>query len=241
MAEPEDLPFVEVFIDESSQTNHRYLVMGGIVAEISDSNIASEEIAQARLPELPNRTMKWTKVSRTKLRAYIRAVDTFFALQKRMTLDFHSLVIDTTKLDHGRYNQGSREVGFNKEVYQLAMKFGRLYRSLLHIYPDRRTTNQSTEDLRLMLNRGIRKKGDKRDWPFRRVQFREPEDSQLLQLADVFSGSIAWRLNGHHLSENASPAKTELATYILGKAGIADVDRSTAATGRFTIWHRRLK
>ncbi len=241
MTTSEDPPFAEVYIDESSHTNHRYLVLGGIIAEIGDARTAADAILLARQPELPKGIMKWGKVSRAKLPAYKRAVDTFFELQQNMTLDFHSLVVDTTKQNHARYNQGSREVGFNKEVYQLAMKFGRLYRALLHIYPDRRTTNQPTEDLRLMLNRGIKKKGDTRDWPFRRVQFREPEDSQLLQLADVFSGAIAWRLNGHHLSGKASPAKIALATHILQKAGIADVSRSTARIGSFTIWHRRLK
>ena len=242
MTDAQDLPIAEVYIDESSHTAHRYLVLGGIIAEIGDARVASESIARARLPELPQRAMKWGKVSKAKLPAYIRVVDTFFEQPKTMTLDFHCLVVDTTKQKHKLYNQGSREVGFNKEVYQLAMKFGRHYRALFHIYPDRRTTNQSTEDLRLMLNRGIKKhQGDTRDWPFRRVQFREPEDSQLLQLADVFSGAIAWHLNGHPTMPNASPAKTQLGNYILQKAGITDVTRDTAMKGKFTIWHRQLK
>lgn len=241
MADTEKLPLAEVYIDESSQTNHRYLVLGGVIAETSDVQVASESIAQARLPELPSGTMKWGKVSRSKLAAYIRVVDRFFELGDTMTLDFHSLVVDTTKQDHARYNQGSRDVGFNKEVYQLATKFGRCYKAHFHIYPDRRTTNQTTEELRLILNRGARKAGDNRDWPFRRVQFREPEECQLLQLADVFAGAIAWHLNGHGNQPNASPAKTELGAHILSAAGVTDVTRDTAKLGRFTIWHRRLK
>ncbi len=93
-----------------------------------------------------------------------------------------------------------------------------------------------------MLNRGIKiHYGDTRDWPFRRLQFREPEDSQLLQLADVFSGAIAWHMNGHNAQPNASAAKTELGNYILKKAGIADVTKGTARHGKFTIWHRQLR
>lgn len=236
-----DLPIAEVYIDETSQNNHRYLVLGGIIAEIADSRMASDEILKSRLPELPNGIMKWGKVSRAKLPAYIRAVDKFFEMQPGQTLDFHSLVVDTTKQRHHIYNQNNRDIGFNKELYQLSMKFGRLYNALLHIYPDRRTTAQTTEDLRVILNRGITKKGDKRDWPFRRVQFREPEDSQLLQLADVFSGAIAWALNGHGNAPNASPAKTLLSAYILSKAQITNPFRDTAIRGNFTIWHRQLK
>jgi hypothetical protein len=242
MVDSQKLPLTEVYIDESSQTKHRYLVMGGVIAEISDARRADEALKQARLPELPNGILKWTKVSRSKLPAYMRVVDRFFDLQQRMTLDFHSLVVDTTKQDHSRYNQGSRDIGFNKELYQLSMKFGRLYNVLFHIYPDRRTTSQSTDELRLMLNRGIKKRhADTRDWPFRRLQFREPEDCQLLQMADLFAGAIAWHLNGHRTRENASPAKTRLGDYILQKAGITNAGRSTAMGGQFTIWHRRLR
>lgn len=236
-----DLPFAEVYIDESSQTNHRYLVLGGIIAEINFSSVASDLIAQARLPELPSGILKWTKVSRAKLPAYRRAVDCFFDSPHDETLDFHSLAIDTTQVDHRKFNQGSQDIGFNKEIYQLAMKFGRLYNALLHIYPDRRTTNQKTEDLRLMLNRGIKKHNDTRDWPFRRLQFREPEDSQLLQLADVFSGAIAWALNGHAQRRGASPAKTELSSYVLQRAGIFNAFNDTRRRGKFTLWHRQLR
>lgn len=242
MTDPENLPVAEVYIDESSHTDHRYLVLGGIIAEINDARSASAAIEAARLPELPEGIMKWTKVSRSKLLAYKRVADTFFDWDRATTLDFHSLVVDTTKQDHALYNESSREIGFNKEVYQLAMKFGRLYKALFHIYPDRRSTNQSTDDLRLMLNRGIKKNhGDTRDWPFRRVQFREPGDSQLLQLSDIFAGALAWHLNGHQNHPNASPAKTELGDHILQRAGITNVFRDTAISGKFTIWHRQLR
>ena len=128
-----ELPFAEIYIDKSSHTAHHYLVLGGIIAEINDARIAEEAITKARLPELPAGIMRWTKVSRAKLAAYMRAIDAFFDMQSRMTLDFHSLVVDTTKQKHGRYNKGSRDIGFNKEVYQLAMKFGRLDNALLHV------------------------------------------------------------------------------------------------------------
>jgi hypothetical protein len=65
------------------------------------------------------------------------------------------------------------------------MKCARLYANLFHVYPDRRNTTQTPEGLRLILNRGCRSKGDKRDWPFRRCQFRDSKTTSLLQLADI--------------------------------------------------------
>ena len=205
---------------------------------MTDAAALSAAIMKARLPELPKDEAKWTKVSKKKLPAYKRIVDTLFGED----MHFHCLVVDTTLLDHKRFNAGSREIGFNKEVYQLAMKCARLYSTaLFHLYPDNRETTQKPEDLRLMLNRGCRKNGDRRDWPFRRCQFRDSKTTPLLQLVDIVIGGIAYRLNGHDKKEKASPAKSELSAYILERAKIADPFKDTVRVADFTIWHRKLR
>ena len=126
-------------------------------------------------------------------------------------------------------------------MYQLALKCSRLYQALFHIYPDRRVTNQRPEDLRLMLNRALRRKGDKRDWPYRRLQFRESHATLFIQLADILSGALAYHLNGHRHERAASPSKVDLSDHILRVAGIRDVFRDTAMSGKFTVWHRKLQ
>jgi hypothetical protein len=234
---PAPIPIAEVYIDESSQ-QHQYLVLGAIVLPIDNRPRYLKRLWQARVPDLPRDEMKWTKASRFKLDAYKRVVDSFFDMPES-TIDFHSIVIDTSKQKHAIFNQGDRDIGFNKEIYQLAMKCGRLYRNIFHVYPDYRTTNQKPEELRLILNRGMQKKSDKRDWPYRRLQFRDSKKTELLQLADICAGAIAYRLNGHHLANNASPAKLALCSHILQRAGIKDVTRSTLTRGKFTIWHRQ--
>jgi hypothetical protein len=205
---------------------------------MTDITALNAAIMKARLPELPQDEAKWTKVSKKKLSAYKRVVDVLFSED----VHFHSLVVDTTRLDHKRFNSGSREIGFNKEIYQLAMKCARLYSAaLFHLYPDSRETTQKPEDLRLMLNRGCRKGGDKRDWPFRRCQFRDSKTTLPLQLVDIIIGGLAYRLNGHDKKEKASPAKSDLASYILQRAKITDPFKDTARSADFTIWHRKLR
>jgi hypothetical protein len=207
---------------------------------LPDTAALNDAIAKARSPELPRGEAKWVKVSKAKLAAYKRLVDVLF--DHSGAAHFHCLVVDTTLLDHRRFDEGSREIGFNKEVYQLAMKCARLYpTALFHVYPDQRETTQMPEDLRLILNRGCRKKGDKRDWPFRRCQFRDSKNTLLLQLTDIVAGSLAFKLNGHDKKQGASVAKCELATHILGRAKVADVFKDTAVSANFTIWHRRLR
>jgi hypothetical protein len=119
---PNDPPIAEIYIDESSQNNHRYLVLGAVLVELTDTPQMIAKIMAARQPSLPYGEMKWTKVSRTKLDTYKRVIKTFFVENVADTIHFHSLVVDTTRQDHTRFNSGSREIGFNKEVYQLCNK-----------------------------------------------------------------------------------------------------------------------
>jgi len=236
---PEYGSFSDIYVDESSQTKHRYLLIGGIV--IATGSVAAFEarLAAARLPELPHGEMAWVKVSRTKMAAYKRVVDVFFDAPEA---DFHCLYVDTTQQDHHRFNAGSRETGFNKEIYQLLRKIRILYGTrLFHCYPDKRSTNTPTEDLRLILNRGARKDGDRRDFPFRRVAFRDSDKSLCIQVTDVLLGAVAYHLNDHHQAPGASPAKCELAAYVLQRARVRDAKKGTSRGGKFTIWPRQLR
>jgi hypothetical protein len=237
-AKPEDL--LEVYVDESSQNKHRFLVLGAVVFELIDAQRIIDLIAKARLPELPNGEAKWTKVSKAKLAAYKRLVDVLF--DNLQDVHFHSLFVDTTLLDHKKFNEGDSEIGFNKEIYQLANKVAKLYPSkYFHLYPDYRDTKNSPEELRLILNRGCAKRGDKRDWPVRRCQFRNSKITLPLQLTDVLIGAIAFQLNGHNKAPNANPAKIELANCIMKRAGITDITKGTARAARFSVWPRQLR
>lgn len=242
-ASPSEIAVDEIYLDESSHTAHRYLLLGGLSLGASQSGELEAVLKQVRLPELPAMEMGWTKVSRSKLEAYRRFVDVFFDNRNGFSpFHFHTLIIDTHKLNHHKHNDGSGEIGFNKEVYQLCSKFARIYRDkLFHVFPDKRSSKSSPDELRLILNRGIKKRGDGRDWPFRRIHPRESCDWQALQLVDLLLGAVAFHANGHAAKPDASAAKTELSDHILRRAGIKDVMRDTAITGKFTIWHRQLK
>jgi hypothetical protein len=233
----------EVYIDESSQTKHRFLALGGIIVPKNRVAAFEQSIWDARGIDLPAGEMAWTKVSRTKLPAYKRVVDAFFQSPRDIhPIEFHSLHIDTHLLRDRIFNQGSREIGFNKEIYQLCQKFARLHKArLLHIYLDSRNTKISTEELRLILNNGIRDKGDKRDWPFRRLHFRGSTTCQCIQVVDVLLGAVMFRLNGHRQTPTASPAKCDLSDYILALGRVHDVLKGTNVTGKFTVWPRQLQ
>lgn len=238
----------EIFVDESSQTQHRYLLLGGIIvlggpdAAKEIRNLLSEKKAELRVDS----ELAWTKVSRNKALAYRTIVDNIF--QRNKEIHFHCTVIDTTKVDNQKFNFGSREVGFNKEIYQLLMKFARLYnpRKFL-VYLDKRSTQDDPRELLTILNNGWQKHVRSNNiettekLPFRRLTFRKSHDEVFIQICDLFLGAIAYQLNGHSSQPNASPAKKCISQYVLSRAGITNVFKDTPISGSFTIWHRRLR
>lgn len=232
----------DIYIDESSQTKNRFLALGGILLPSAAVSGANTALANARMPELPHGELKWGKVSKSKYAAYERYADQFFDNDNFKSANFNSLVVDTSRLNHTKFNNGSREIGFNKELYNLATKCARLQSTgLFHLYPDYRDTNQRPEDLRNILNHGRHKSGDNRDWPFRRCQFRDSAATPLLQLVDLLLGALAYGANKHYEAADASEHKKDLARHILRRAGIKDLQQDTVMNGKYTVWHRKLK
>lgn len=232
----------DIYIDESSQTKNRFLVLGGILLPASAVPNADSALKDARIPELPHGELKWGKVSRSKYDAYKRYADQFYDNDIFRTAKFHSLIVDTRQLNHAKFNKGSREIGFNKELYNLATKCARLQKTgIFHLYPDYRDTSQRPDDLRNILNHGRHKSGDNRDWPFRRCQFRDSATTPLLQLVDLLLGALAYGVNKHYEAPDASKHKKDLARHILRRAGIRDLQKDTPMDGKYTVWHRKLK
>jgi len=232
----------EIYVDESSQTKNRYLVLGAVILPSERTAEAEDTVRRLRLPELPHGELKWSKISNAKLSAYERLISAFFRDPAFQHAHFHSIVVDTHQFDHSRFNQGSSEIGFNKEIYQLANKCARLYpENIFHLYPDFRQTSQRPEDLRNLLNHGRRKAGDKRDWPFRRCHFRNSKLTPMLIFPDIFAGAIAYHVNGHLAKPDASPGRSRLSRLIMKLAGVQRPEIDTRMRGKFTIWHRQLR
>jgi hypothetical protein len=248
--------FVEVYIDESSQTKHRYLVLGGLVVPMDYIDRFDADIIAARGADLPiahadgsPRIIKWEKAKGHNLAGYKRVVDAYFYFVKKHNLpirkhcNIHCIAVDTTvKAAHDRkYSGGDIDIGFNKELYFLCVKViaPKYPKALFHVYPDRRSTKQKPADAQKIMNFGMRKYGDTRDWPFRRVQFGDPERSQALQVVDIIIGALAFKLNGHYDNPSANKSKKELCDHVLRLSKINNVfEGSKFYQKRVTIFPR---
>jgi hypothetical protein len=235
--------FCNVYIDESSQTQWRYLVLGGLVVPLSHAELFESDLRAARettkipLTRLDGtpRVMKWEKVNAYNFDAYKTVVDTTFNFRrlriKRALKDMNlqCVVVDTSKKSLRDTGEGDVDVGFDKEFWFLCTVslLKRYRRELFLLYPDRRHSRRPLREARDILNRGAYKYGDLRKFPFRRLRFDDPEQCLALQAVDIFIGALAYRLNGHYDKPNAKAAKRELCDYILRLCKIYDVFNTT--------------
>jgi len=192
--------------------------------------------------------LKWTKVSNQKLPEYKRFVEYFFALNNTDKLHFHSIILDNHKIDYKKFSRGDRELGFYKFYYQLLLHcFGKRYcrigeddRIIVHL--DYRTSSYSLNTLKIVLNRGMKKKFSINTSPFASIEARESHKSDLLQITDIIIGAIGFQKNGYDLLSGSKASKKELSNYIAEQAGFPDLkNNSPWGNDRFTIWNFRLQ
>ena len=245
-----------VYIDESSQTKLHYLVLGGLVVPKPFAANFETAIVEARGPRYPavgadgrQHAMKWERAkSRNDLVAYKRVIDTFWQYPTKsrmpvgMDLNIHCVAVDMTKRDNRKYSFGNADIGFSKDLNCLAVSIiGRQYRlAKFHLYPDRRTTNQSLmTGLNIMNNTCAQYEDENRFSPFEKMDWAECEDLQALQIVDIVIGALAYKLNGHYDKPEANKTKKALCEHILARAKICDVAKNTSfMQRRITLFHR---
>lgn len=125
----------ELYLDETSQTGHRFLIIGGITIPRRFSDQFENDILEARWPKLAAersgtdklREMKWTDVSKGEFEAYRRVIDTYFDYAGKHikssegTVEFHCSAV-LTQVKGRAFSGGRGKKGFNSEVFQHCFK-----------------------------------------------------------------------------------------------------------------------
>lgn len=213
------------------------MVLGAFVVQEDKARTLDAKLERLRHDHHLDRELKWGKVSRSMLPVYKAYVAAALEELRRDSPGYYAVVVDTSKLDHHRYNGGSAEIGFSKFVYQLLLKCARLFHAgaNLDCFLDDRTTRQSLQELRSILNNGAANKLHAR--PFRRVEYRDSKTCNLVQLVDLLTGAVAYHWNGNQLEPGASPARVELAQFIAGRVGLKSLAIPTPpGRDKFSIW-----
>lgn len=241
---------VSIYVDESSQECHQYMVQSALIIESRLVQMALQQFEMARAANGLNPIageVKWSKVSRAKLNAYLAVVDTLFGMSATDDIHWHSIIVNNTKLDHNRFNSGDPDVGFNKFLYQLLLSIGRKYekndkgKMQYYVYLDERTSPQPPETLREILNSGLRKRWNIRYSPFRRVAYADSKKERLLQPNDLLLGSVAFHKNNRHASCPEDSPKRQLAARVAEHAKMNVLGGDTPQSQlRFSVWNLML-
>jgi hypothetical protein len=241
-------PVYHIYCDESRQSKDRFMVLGGIVMNVSDIPRFSETMKKFRKEQKMNAELKWSKVSNQKLNEYKRFIEYFFALNNTDNIHFHCLIIDNHQVNHKKFNKGDKELGFYKFYYQLLLHcFGKVYCTnqnnvRLITYLDERQTKYKLNTLKRVLNSGMNKKLKISYNPFVSIEPVDSKLSDLLQLSDIIMGAIGYQKNGYHLLTASKTAKIELVQYIAQSAGLSNLtDNTLRSNRRFTIWNFKLQ
>lgn len=216
-----------VFIDESRISKGRFQLFGSLWLPRAEQSEFREEYWRLWDQEFPSRRseLKWTKVSKAKLKTYKNFID-LFATQPRV--DFRCIVLDTHAIDYKKYHQGSKELGFYKFLYFfISRNIEKDYRfkklsSHYQIFMDSRRRDDEIgclKDLRHILNNRLDDTCVGIEPPCIRSidAVKDSRTSPEIQIVDVLTGAVGYRWEGF----DTSKPKLELIQHIEDTFGLA--------------------
>lgn len=239
---PQDYVF---FADESGISNDRFTVVGGICVRKGAIPDIHQNIQAFRDERNMHSELKWSKISNQKETEYQALVELFFSLNNANLVHFHSLIFDSHKANHKKYNNGDADMGLSKLYYQLILhRFSRYYPHAggMCVCLDQRTSSTSLNDLRDMLNAGIAKTHGITGNPIKQVVSQNSHDDDLLQLNDVILGAVCAARNGKHNLVTGRVSKRNIAKSVLEKSGLETFEQDSArGVTRFSVWNMRAR
>ena len=181
--------------------------------------------------------IKWTKVSEGKLDFYIDLIDYFF---KKSSLSFRAVVATNKKtLNHEKYNNGDYDEWYYKMYYLLLD-----------------TTTPPINEYRIFIDIKDTRGGAKvkklqevlcnNKWDFNREIIKDikqvhSNESELLQLCDLFIGALSFYHRGLYDSGTGSKAKKKIVEEIIKYSGTTLTNSTIKSKSKFNlfIWNPR--
>ncbi len=188
---------INIYCDESCHLENdgiQVMVLGGLSCPKSLVKTISEQIRQLKSSHgLPNHfEVKWTKVSPAKLDFYLDLVALFFNAQD---LEFRALIVkDKSSLDHGNFNQ-THDDWYYKMYFSMLKVLIDPQSHSYNIYLDYKDTQggRKVKKLHDVLSNA--------NYDFSRelinkIQLIRSDESELLPLADLLIGAVAYANRG---------------------------------------------
>ena len=197
---------INIYCDESRHTSgvDDFMVIGAICCEKDLKKELVHKIHLLKKKHQAQGEFGWKRVSPNKKKFYLELIEFFID----NPINFKCIVIDKRELNHERYNNGDKELGFYKLYYQMLtglLKSDNEY----SIYVDWQVNQKEKRfsDLKFYLDKKhIRAK----------ILCLEPVSSEtqpLIQLADLLMGAVGYQYN----KRKESQTKVEFCTVLANK------------------------
>jgi hypothetical protein len=185
------------FTDESDITA-RYMTIGGITCGTAFVPELFSILAryQERMPY--HGRLQWKDITKRNHHVFEDLIDEFFYLNGEQLVDFHALVVDMHKFDHFTYNEGDREVSFDKMLFQSLFAVHKRYPGCTKIrcFHGNRDSPYPIGALREMLNnKAFAVKFGRIFLPYAAVKNLPVKGSMPMQLADLLIGCLGAHWN----------------------------------------------
>ena len=187
-----------IYCDESChiENDHKkYMFLGSVSSAYNQVKLHTENINDIKKKHHFYAEIKWSKVSKSKLRFYLDLVDYFFATD----LQFRTVGVEKSKINNKAFNQEYDDFYYKMYYYLLNHNLSSLYN--YNVYLDIKDTLSAykVNKLKDILNTkfGV----------FRNVQNIRSHESILMQMADFLMGAISYL---HNDEQHLNKAKLQI-------------------------------
>lgn len=222
------------------------MLIGGVSCASRDVARIDKDIQQIRATcKFPNDGLEWKKVNYAKLKTFTALVDYFCEMNEEKIIDFGCLVIDTSKLKHKEFNDGSGETFFQKMISECVRTKVRLYGkpNSIRVVHGRREFPEPLTEIKRLINAKISKQNRSLNpyMPLRMFEIEQVSENNMLQLADVLLGCTAYYWNTK-LQKNPESAKSQLAKHAHSEIPVYSLALETPYWQKhLDIWELRLE
>ncbi|MDQ7008730.1 MAG: DUF3800 domain-containing protein [Candidatus Gracilibacteria bacterium] len=226
-----------IYLDESSIDNPKndFMIIGGLFIKRELRDELKNKIKEIRIKHNYFAELKWSKFNKKLLPFGKDIIDLFFSYTDE-NVQFHSIVVDKTRVAYDIFHSEDKELAFYKFIYQL-LQYKFKNESLYYLFLDNKDNSDKDrlKNLEKYLELVLNKRHSKSS--IKHIQAYCSKEVQLIQLADFFSGAIGYIKNGFGESE----AKKEISRYISDKLGKENLDfRSRRDEQKFNIFQINL-
>jgi len=212
---------INIYCDESSVENNesKFFVIGAVFVSRNKKNSVLGKFKKIAKEYSHSTELKWNKVGSKYLDFYKKIVDLFVTSDD---LIFRSIIVEKNKVDFDGYHNNDRELAFYK-FYYLLLKEKLANQNNYYIFLDRKPTRDRNRARSLHSFLESYVLFNRVNTNIRHFQAYDSKENKLIQLADFFTGLIAYSNN----SSDQSSVKQELVSYFESKLAL-DTSKSTS-------------